>query len=843
MTDEERKRALLRIRRDAEETDAAARRTRDDAEDMASRLRETSKKAKDEEDAAEEANRLAFPPDVSLRVSAGSDVAAAQKLFPAAKQLLFRAINMKQAGVPVVKLFQPGTDGSLIYVFLIEGLKHVYVQPGSVPVPVEKEVITEQQILAQACPDVLSGVVYPGEPVVVSVDPVTEIAQYAVHEFHPSPISSELYDLAFAWQDVERLGIESDPAVSAEVMQVRYPKPSMYSGAMKRIVQAMYGVGKTVYVDNATPEFTTDFDVQNHYHYRWLKTDGIFKFNDEFWLIRISKDDGVLAQRLGLFECTAVDGFADALLDIGDTETYAIVNEFGGLPTGDDFPEDLEAAIENGGVLRLLTVDQLLPFYRDVNLGIDKNAFFSGCGWAFSDSGAATSAHNTCWWYSRPDIVAKPFYDWATDGFAEASPFDRYMRSEHWKVELSFSVDVEGNVSATAELTMVDEQPFEAPNSTWLIDLDEDSPMYGKKIGHYPVTGATGRAGSGGELTYPVSTDNEAITSGMLRASGMDPLRFFGNFTPLLRVGEPSAVQADYLCHSSFMAVPRDDSGDRLDRFKFWGRSQTDIRMVDIEPSYEAPVLVFYSGEELEIVRRKADRYVSDRETEAATDVTPGVYYPGDFFGTSLNLLDPISTSIETSPGTVANTTAPTGSYAGTPQFAAVGLIVPSGCREGYVFVKVSYDQTKLTGVGAETTSYVGFFSDLGVVTLQEYVSDHGDTYTVPNFGTFTIGEYELSVVPGWWSMWTNTYFDWNLGISGIGFRYAASISATSEKLAIHAEPQLGWRLLDVPWTYRNYSGMAPSLAGLPPAYQYELPAGISLENVNPMDITFIGAV
>ena len=72
-----------------------------------------------------------FPPDVSLRVDPASDVAAAQALFPAAKQLLFRALNMKQAGAPVVKLFQPGTDGSLIYVYLIGDLKHVYVQPAA----------------------------------------------------------------------------------------------------------------------------------------------------------------------------------------------------------------------------------------------------------------------------------------------------------------------------------------------------------------------------------------------------------------------------------------------------------------------------------------------------------------------------------------------------------------------------------------------------------------------------------------------------------------------------------------------------------------------------------------
>jgi len=833
--DEDRDRTLRRINREADESEAKARRARDEADDLARSTRAEARRAKDDAEAAEAEVNSAFPPDVSLRVDPAADVNAAQRLFPAAKQLLFRASAMKDAGVPVVKLFQPGPDGSLIYVFLIEGLKHVYVQPGRVPVPVEKEVITEQQILAQACPDVLSGVVYPGEPVVVSVDPVTEIAQYAVHEFHPSPISSELYDLAFAWQDVERLGIESDPAVSAEVMQVRYPKPSMYSGAMKRIVQAMYGVGKTVYVDNATPEFTTDFDVQNHYHYRWLKTDGIFKFNNEFWLIRIGKDDGVLAQGLGLFECTTVGSFAEALLDIGDTETHAIVAEFGGLPTGEDFPTDIAAAVESGSVLRLLTAEQLSPFYRDANLSIDKNCFFAGCGWAFSESGAATSAHNTCWWYSRPDIVAMPFQTWSTDGYAEASPFDRYMRAEHWKIEFAFALSPEGEVSATAALSLVEEQPLEAPNSFPLNDLSEDA--VGFAMGHRPVTGTVGRAGVSGEFTYPVSVEFEAITGGMLSASGMNPIRFPSSFTPLDN-GAPSAVQADYLCHSAFMVVPRDDQSDRLDRFVFWGRSQARIRLVDIEPAYEAPVLVFYVGEELEIVRRKAERYLSDRETVAAFDAVPGTYYPGDFFSTSLNLLDPVRTAISTSPGRVESGAVP-------PQFAFVGLIVPAGCREGYVFVKAAYDSDNGAGVGADTITYTGLFSGLGVVPLREYISDHNDRYTVPNFGSFELGKYELSVWPGWWSMWTNLYFDWGLGFSNIGFRYAASISAMSENQAIHDEPQLGWRLLDVPFTYRlGYTPpISNSLVGLTAEYRYVLPAGITLENANPMDVTFVGGL
>ncbi len=173
-----------------------------------------------------------FPPDVSLRVDPAADLDAAQALFPAAKQLLFRALNMKEAGMPVVKLFLPGTDGSLVYVYLIGDLKHVYVQPARHPVVVTEEEEEVVPVFSTICPDMLSGVVVRDANGIV--------------KFHPTETIAEIYELEFAWQVVERLLVPNDPAVTtADPLQVRWPKPSHYSGAMKRVVQALYGIGST----------------------------------------------------------------------------------------------------------------------------------------------------------------------------------------------------------------------------------------------------------------------------------------------------------------------------------------------------------------------------------------------------------------------------------------------------------------------------------------------------------------------------------------------------------------------------------------------------------------------
>jgi hypothetical protein len=372
-----------------------------------------------------------FPADVSLRVT--GDRAAAQRLFPAAKQLLFRALRMQETGGNVpVRLFQPGTDGSLIWVWLHQGLKLLYVQAGPTSINVPPHAIEEEEFeVPIACPDLLSGVVSPGEAVVGSTG-----VGYAAHEFHPTQTSTNVYGVSYAWQDVDRLGVATDPQISPTVLQVRWPKPSMYSGAMTRVVQAIYGIGQT----SAGPI------AQNHYDYRWGRTDGLVKVDKSFWLVRVSRDEGVLAMSLPLFDCTTANQFKQALQDVGDIDTFAIVDEFGGLPSGDTFPaqgDPRNAAIEAGTVLQLLSSVDVAAFYQ--NGAIDKFPLFAGCGWAFSTSGMVQEAHNTTFWYSNRAAATAEFSTWATDGFNSLPLEDRMLRAEHWK--LTFGI-----VNATADL-------------------------------------------------------------------------------------------------------------------------------------------------------------------------------------------------------------------------------------------------------------------------------------------------------------------------------------------------------------------------------------------------------
>ena len=237
-----------------------------------------------------------FPADVSLRVT--GEIADAQKLFPVARHLLSKAIRLKDNGLPVVRLFLPGTDGSLVHVFLHQGLKLVYIQPGTAVKVVKKVLGGLEELISIACPDVLSGIVVPGEALVVSVDPITGENTYTLHAFHPTEVSAFVYSLAFEWQDVDRLGVLSSRFSSSDnpEMQIHWPKPSMYSGAMKRVVQAIYGIGKTTITSDSpdSSEGIQEISVENLYDWRWNQTDGIHRVGETLWLVRISKELGFL---------------------------------------------------------------------------------------------------------------------------------------------------------------------------------------------------------------------------------------------------------------------------------------------------------------------------------------------------------------------------------------------------------------------------------------------------------------------------------------------------------------------------------------------------------------------
>jgi hypothetical protein len=889
-----------------------------------------------------------FPPAVSLRYVAGSDLDAVHALIPKAKHLLSRALALAGTGQQLVKLFQPGTDGSLIYVYLHGPVKHIYIQPGPKPVEVVEEEVEEQAIEYIACPDMLNGVAVPSKGVLVTQDNPDATADYTLHEFHPTQVSASIYTLDFAWQDVIRLGVELDDSINVDQsvpqpgqippMQVHWPKPSMYSGAMKRVVQAIYGIGETERLDdNGKPEF---YEAVNLYDYRWQSTDGIHRSGDTLWLVRISKEDGVMAMLLPLFECTTTDAFLEALQDIGDIETAAIVEEFGGLPTGETFPVDdplaeppdlaRTDAIARGDVLQLLTADDLEPFYlapieRTVTFtdhtdpqyaavvsSENKNAYFEACGWAFSESGLAGEAHNTCWWYSNPQIALfTDFFNdgWVNDGYNNARPEHRYMRTEHWKVTLSLKdlTSEEDQQAPSAQLELVEMQPVEAPNHG-IGSVDDVFPenydvapaaeeIHGRRMefgGPPPPPGheigsdgnamrhfrtgyhdwITGVDEFGVDEATGVGDEINSTGKNCIMASGFNPLTYEFHTGRDTSSGGHVINTVTFWCHDAMMMVPATTAylatdSEKLERFKFWGRSQANIKLRDIEPAVAAPVYVFYNGEDLEIVYRQAERFNTD---------LAGGFQAGDFWATSLDLRSKVTSHPRYVDDRIGVRTK------AMQTFFKIGLIIPSGVREGYVFMQYMFGPQDDLDYPPAAAAYhphaennsIKWFLFLAGVGLRECTlqyhqprleSDAPDSTTPGSNG---VPYSEIGVLRFmWWWQWTSEFYE--LGaISNAyqrsprhlekskGLSWGASVSAQQEFYYTTDGPEIGFNPWDYPWWY-FWEGSLPGFVidQLPPPaplFTSNLPDEVAIAyqrnpdfngytDARPTDVTFVGGL
>lgn len=417
---------------------------------------------------------LPFPADVSLRVE--GELADAQPLFPVARTILQRALAMQAAGVPVVRLFAPLPGVGLVSAFVNGDIKHLYVEPTKRVPPAKPE---PENVPAFApgqetfVPSMLSGVVrrdggtFDG-PAVVEVINAPDPNTFELRTFCPSFTTATVYLLAPGWQDSEKLAVTDTGATNATGPAISaYPKPSMFSGAMKRFYQALLGLGtvrdvaQEGYISGTLPPTDPDTVVFPQFSWLWNRTHGICFQGDAIWLIEINKDEGVLAMPLPLFVETTSPAFSAWLQYIGDTEAGDVVAEFGGIPTGEPFPTGagLTASIAAGLVVRIMDAATLEPVYHDATLTLDKWALADDIGWAFSESGvkaALTTFYYKDYAKSRTTLALsgdpQPGMNYTAD--------ERFMLSEHWHITISgLAIDAETGLpvtTATASLTLIE---------------------------------------------------------------------------------------------------------------------------------------------------------------------------------------------------------------------------------------------------------------------------------------------------------------------------------------------------------------------------------------------------
>lgn len=259
-------------------------------------------------------------------------------------------------------------------------------------------------------PSLLSGVVSVGGYA------TNEDGTKVVRNYWPTPETQRIFKLPAGAQDSARLAVETDESISTApryggiVARPQFDgiKPTMYTGRMKKVVQAILGLGflpaDGPYDYSVTLKEDDDDQIRElspydeevkstgyvmHYDFHWFRSHGIAKdTSGDPWLVEISATKGVVAMRLPLIPYSDTKQFLKKVQKNNDLALLACIEEFGGVPSGEGFPSggNFDAMLRAGQILRLVEPEGLASFY-------ELSAFSTACGWAFNDSG--TEAHNT----------------------------------------------------------------------------------------------------------------------------------------------------------------------------------------------------------------------------------------------------------------------------------------------------------------------------------------------------------------------------------------------------------------------------------------------------------------
>lgn len=214
-----------------------------------------------------------------------------------------------------------------------------------------------------------------------------------------------------------------NPPSALRHTQYARQRPTWYSGSMARVMQIVGGYGRQdldnlpdKYWERATVKLPDkvkkDIDDelkdkllpaytgyppksgQYQYDYKHRQCHGV-GFDDENkpWLLSISHK-GVYAMPLPIIPATTTAVFREYMEEMGDSEILSILDTFGGMPSGESFPDEQDfKAWERAGVI--IKVCDTADFYQ-------YSAYYTACGWSLNSR--ATEGYNTCWHYGDDGI-------------------------------------------------------------------------------------------------------------------------------------------------------------------------------------------------------------------------------------------------------------------------------------------------------------------------------------------------------------------------------------------------------------------------------------------------------
>lgn len=371
------------------------------------------------------------PPRVILE----GDEAAAAGWLPEARILLERSrARAALGGLGVFRAHQRLADDAYAFVVVAGGVASMQIVAGPAATVVNDPVSVDWKV-----PDFLSGAVLGGTFATDQFDQQVKLCDV----FVPTAECRRLTLL----NAQERTGTVRSRRLAVDLWagfgSTQFPpqtqyyslKATLWTGLMRRVVQAVMGFGKpnkrSIYSDHQFRDLTeaelrelaaekrdmrrggnsayerevTARGRQIRYDYRWGRTHGVTVGADgRLWLVEVGLTRGVAAMLLPMYEKTRQSAFAEKVAKLNDSMGQTLLDTFGGFPTGQGFPGDPDefAAWRRAGAIQTLLSDaDMHEFYQH-------SAYSSAIGWAFNADGS--EAHNTAHGYGADHVVVGYHY-------------------------------------------------------------------------------------------------------------------------------------------------------------------------------------------------------------------------------------------------------------------------------------------------------------------------------------------------------------------------------------------------------------------------------------------------
>ena len=334
-----------------------------------------------------------------------------------AESLMRHVTNIKQtAGLDSFKMVRALPDGGMVVALDMGGIVKTIIRK-----PPREGAQEDGEVGLDFVPMLFSGVVerdtaqYPGQKNVIRVTQQTRKRLAGYKKGGDAKIAERM--------ELERFTIKYHGSFSEfEPKNPEGPQPTQYtklratwySGAMAQVVQTVLGYGRQdvrsknpletarLAVPSAVAEQIVvqaskkprhgctgipPKDGQLRYDYKFGLTNGVVFGSDRTpWLVRID-GRGAYVMPLPLVPATTTDAFKQYIAERGDTEIQWLLERFGGMPSGEAFPDGAAGkAWERAGVI--LRVCDTAQFY-------EFGPYTMAGGWSFNSDGS--EAYNTAW--------------------------------------------------------------------------------------------------------------------------------------------------------------------------------------------------------------------------------------------------------------------------------------------------------------------------------------------------------------------------------------------------------------------------------------------------------------